>query len=133
MRTTSSRTGSGSAATSPRYPKSGRAGPGIPGGLLAGVGVAAGRLFAAYLVGYGAGRFWIEGLRIDPAHTAGLMRLNQWVALAAWLTGLVYLLAARGRKWDEPCPERAHNTTTGGHLTARETIDRDPHERHFRT
>lgn len=64
--------------------------------------LAAGRLFAAYLVGYGAGRFWIEGLRIDPASSFGGLRLNQWVALAAVVGGGVYLVVTRGRKWDEP-------------------------------
>ena len=39
-----------------------------------------GRLFAMYVVGYGIGRFWIEGLRIDPAHELGGLRWNQWVA-----------------------------------------------------
>jgi prolipoprotein diacylglyceryl transferase len=63
--------------------------------------LAAGRLFAAYLVGYGLGRFWIEGLRIDPAHDLGGLRLNQWVALASVLAGAGYLLATHGRKWDE--------------------------------
>jgi prolipoprotein diacylglyceryl transferase len=51
-----------------------------------------GRLFAMYVVGYCAGRFWIEGLRIDPAKSGGGLRLNQWVALAAGVTALVYLL-----------------------------------------
>jgi prolipoprotein diacylglyceryl transferase len=51
-----------------------------------------GRLFAMYVVGYAAGRFWIEGLRIDPAHTAGGLRLNQWVALIVGLIALLYLL-----------------------------------------
>ena len=63
--------------------------------------LAAGRLFAVYLVGYGLGRFWIEGLRIDPAHDLGGLRLNQWVALTSVLAGSIYLLATHGRKWDE--------------------------------
>ncbi len=63
--------------------------------------LAAGRLFAVYLAGYGAGRFWIEGLRIDEAHVIGGLRLNQWVALAAVATGAAYLVATRGQKWDE--------------------------------
>ncbi len=50
-----------------------------------------GRLFAMYVVGYATGRFWIEGLRIDPAHTTGGLRLNQWVALAAGAVALLYL------------------------------------------
>jgi prolipoprotein diacylglyceryl transferase len=50
-----------------------------------------GRLFAMYVVGYAVGRFWIEGLRIDPAHTTGGLRINQWVAIVAAAAALLYL------------------------------------------
>jgi prolipoprotein diacylglyceryl transferase len=50
-----------------------------------------GRLFAMYIVGYAIGRFWVEGLRIDPAHTTGGLRLNQWVALITGAAALLYL------------------------------------------
>jgi prolipoprotein diacylglyceryl transferase len=63
-----------------------------------------GRLFAVYVMGYGIGRLWIEGLRIDTVQlddVAGL-RWNQWVALAAIVGGAAYLLATWGRKWPEP-------------------------------
>ncbi len=60
-----------------------------------------GRLMACYLVGYGIGRFWIEGLRIDPAHAGGGLRLNQWVALAAIASGVIWLLLTRGRMWPD--------------------------------
>ena len=63
--------------------------------------LAAGRLLGVYLIGYGTGRFWIEGLRIDPANSAGGLRLNQWVALGAITAGAIYLGVTRGRKWDE--------------------------------
>jgi len=63
--------------------------------------LAAGRLLGVYLIGYGIGRFWIEGLRIDPAHVIGGLRLNQWVALAAIAAGTIYLLLTWGKKWDE--------------------------------
>ena len=57
---------------------------------------APGRLMAMYVVGYGIGRFWVEGLRIDNAdHVAGL-RWNQWVALAAIVGGLVLPACSRG-------------------------------------
>ena len=58
-----------------------------------------GRLFALYLAGYFSGRFWIEGLRIDPTHTIGALRLNQWVALAVVIAALAFLAldAQRGR------------------------------------
>ena len=71
--------------------------------------LAPGRLLAVYAIGYGTGRFWIEGLRIDPAREVGGMRWNQWMALAAIAVGVVYLLATLGRKWDvepgDPGPE----------------------------
>ena len=40
-----------------------------------------GRLMAVYVLGYSIGRFWVEGLRIDPANQGGGMRLNQWTAI----------------------------------------------------
>ena len=83
--------------------------------------LAAGRLLGVYLIGYGTGRFWIEGLRIDPANSAGGLRLNQWVALAAVAAGAVYLVATRGQKWSErprsivensePTPQPANDPT----------------------
>ena len=51
-----------------------------------------GRLFAVYLGGYFAGRFWIEGLRIDPAHVVGGLRLNQWVAALVVVASVEFLL-----------------------------------------
>jgi prolipoprotein diacylglyceryl transferase len=49
-----------------------------------------------WLAGYGAGRFWIEGLRIEPAHHLGPLRLNQVVALGMLAAGLA-LVAWSGR------------------------------------
>jgi prolipoprotein diacylglyceryl transferase len=51
-----------------------------------------GRLFAVYVIGYGIGRFWVEGLRIDPADDFGGLRFNQWVALVAAVGAAAYLL-----------------------------------------
>jgi prolipoprotein diacylglyceryl transferase len=51
-----------------------------------------GRLMAWYLVGYWVGRFWIEGLRIDPAKSGGGLRLNQWTALIVGGGAAVFLL-----------------------------------------
>lgn len=68
--------------------------------------LAPGRLFAVYVLGYGVGRYWIEGLRIDSVQlddVAGL-RWNQWVSLAAIVGGAAYLLATRGRR-DEPATD----------------------------
>ncbi len=68
-----------------------------------------GRLMAVYVMGYGLGRFWVEGLRIDPADELGGLRWNQWVALAAVVGGALALVLTRGQKWpdtDEPVDGR---------------------------
>ncbi len=70
-----------------------------------------GRLFALYLAGYFAGRFWIEGLRIDPTHTIGALRLNQWVALIVVVTALGYLAVDARRHRDD---DRERDQPTGG-------------------
>lgn len=55
-----------------------------------------GRAFALYVMGYTAGRFWIELMRTDEAnHILGL-RLNVWTAGLVFLGALVYFLRARG-------------------------------------
>ncbi|MGI5292342.1 prolipoprotein diacylglyceryl transferase [Nonomuraea polychroma] len=63
-----------------------------------------GRLFALYVAGYTLGRFWIEGLRIDPvggvdhAVTFLGMRINQWTSIAVFVGALVYLWATRNKQ-----------------------------------
>ena len=71
---------------------------------------ARGRLMAMYVVGYGVGRFWVEGLRIDSADEIGPLRWNQWMALAAVVAGGIYLVATRGAV--EPLPTDAANDET---------------------
>lgn len=61
-----------------------------------------GSLFGLYVAMYGVGRFWIEGLRVDPADELGPFRWNQWVALAAIVVGLAAFFALRGRPDVEP-------------------------------
>jgi prolipoprotein diacylglyceryl transferase len=51
-----------------------------------------GRLMAVYVVGYSIGRFWVEGLRIDPANSGGGWRLNQWMAVVFLLLSGGYLV-----------------------------------------
>ena len=66
-----------------------------------------GRLFAMYVAGYGLGRFWIEGLRIDDAKEFGPFRLNQWMALVLIAGGLIYLCAdprPRARQYAKHAP-----------------------------
>lgn len=54
-----------------------------------------GGLMALYIAGYGIGRFWVEGLRIDEAKEFAGLRLNQWVALAAVLLAGAYVAWVR--------------------------------------
>ena len=55
------------------------------------------RLLACYVIGYGIGRFWIEGLRIDPTKEGGGLRLNQWMSIVLIVGGVAYLVWARLR------------------------------------
>ncbi len=64
-----------------------------------------GQLMVMYLMGYGVGRFWVEGLRIDPADEIAGLRLNQWVALAAVVVGAVVLAWMRRHPFPEPVPD----------------------------
>ncbi|HYN95663.1 MAG TPA: prolipoprotein diacylglyceryl transferase, partial [Pilimelia sp.] len=55
-----------------------------------------GRAFALYVMGYPAGRFWIEMMRTDPATEVLGMRLNVWTSVLVFLGGLIYFLRVRG-------------------------------------
>ena len=67
------------------------------------------RLFALYVGGYGLGRLWIEGLRIDDASVLGGLRWNQWVALAAIVGGALYLVLTSSQR---PIGEELHPQQT---------------------
>ncbi|RKN34579.1 prolipoprotein diacylglyceryl transferase [Micromonospora musae] len=55
-----------------------------------------GRAFALYVMGYTAGRFWIEMMRTDEANTILGVRLNVWTAGLVFLGALIYFLRVRG-------------------------------------
>ncbi|HEY0699209.1 MAG TPA: prolipoprotein diacylglyceryl transferase, partial [Micromonospora sp.] len=55
-----------------------------------------GRAFALYVMGYTAGRFWIELMRTDPATTFFGVRLNVFTAVLVFLGALAYFLLVRG-------------------------------------
>jgi prolipoprotein diacylglyceryl transferase len=55
-------------------------------------------LFALYVVLYCFGRFWIELLRVDPAHELAGLRLNAWVAALGAVVGLVWFLLSQARR-----------------------------------
>lgn len=50
-----------------------------------------GRMFAAYLMWYSFGRFFIEGIRLDPSDVFLGLRTNQWSAVIGFLIGLALL------------------------------------------
>ncbi|NBE83704.1 prolipoprotein diacylglyceryl transferase [Micromonospora rubida] len=55
-----------------------------------------GRAFALYVMGYTAGRFWIELMRTDEAtHILGV-RLNVFTAALVFVGALIYFLRVRG-------------------------------------
>ena len=54
-----------------------------------------GQVFLVYVALYTLMRFFIEGLRVDPARSAGGLRLNQWVAIAMFTAAVTALLPLR--------------------------------------
>lgn len=56
-----------------------------------------GRLLVWYAAGYTFLRFFVEGLRIDEAHHAGGLRLNQWVSIAVFASAVAFLMIDRRR------------------------------------
>ena len=56
-----------------------------------------GKFFGMYLIWYGVGRFFIEGLRVDPSLTILWWKTNQFAALLAIVLGLVIILVQRRR------------------------------------
>jgi prolipoprotein diacylglyceryltransferase len=57
----------------------------------------AGCTFAAYVFCYSLGRFFIESIRIDPAHEIAGLRVNQWVSLALISIAATVFLRLRAR------------------------------------
>ncbi|GAB3142295.1 prolipoprotein diacylglyceryl transferase [Micromonospora sonneratiae] len=55
-----------------------------------------GRAFALYVMGYTAGRFWIEMMRTDQANEILGLRVNVWTAGLVFLGALVYFIRVRG-------------------------------------
>jgi len=49
-----------------------------------------GQLFALYVVTYTFGRFWLEQLRIDDAKLVAGLRVNSWIAVAAFFGGIAW-------------------------------------------
>ena len=56
-----------------------------------------GRMFALYLMWYSFGRFFIEGIRLDPSDVVLGLRTNQMSALVGLLLGLALFMIQRAR------------------------------------
>jgi prolipoprotein diacylglyceryl transferase len=59
--------------------------------------LARGQVFLLYVLGYTAGRFWVESLRSDTANHVLGMRVNSWVAIAVFLAALAAFVRQRGK------------------------------------
>ena len=60
-----------------------------------------GRMFAAYLMWYSLGRFFVESIRLDPSDIFFGLRTNQISALAGILIGLALFMIQRARHTGE--------------------------------
>jgi len=57
----------------------------------------AGCIFAAYVFSYSLGRFFIESIRIDPAHNFAGLRINQLVSMGLVMVSALVFLRIRAR------------------------------------
>jgi prolipoprotein diacylglyceryl transferase len=64
-----------------------------------------GRLFALYVIGYTAGRAWIEALRIDDSRRLLGLRFNIWTSLAVGGFALAYFVWAGRRPSTGAAPQ----------------------------
>lgn len=75
-----------------------------------------GQVFGLYLMGYTAGRLWIELMRSDPANLILGQRVNTWVSILIFLLGVyVFWRASRHRNWapaKAPARERVVDNAT---------------------
>lgn len=56
-----------------------------------------GRMFGLYLIWYSTGRFFIEGMRLDPSDVILGLRTNQWSAILGFLVGLGIIVYQNSR------------------------------------
>lgn len=75
------------------------------------------RLFAVYVMGYTAGRVWIEYLRIDTVNDVLGLRLNVWTSLIVFLVAATYFVVT-GRRRSVP-DDRENLRRTGPHDVSR--------------
>ena len=87
----------------------------------------AGQLFAIYVMGYTAGRGWIEALRHDHAnHILGL-RLNDWTSILVFALGAAIFYARRNAHPDRPYRATEPSTQQAPPLTPAHKTSGGPH------
>ncbi len=81
-----------------------------------------GTFFGMYLIWYGVGRFFIEGMRLDPSFIFLGLRSNQLTALLAVLVGIAIIIVQRrrhvGLEKNVYLPGRTHPQEANERLTA---------------
>ena len=85
-----------------------------------------GHLFFVYVAGYATLRFFVEGLRIDPAKSAGGLRLNQWTSIVMVAVSVAVLVVWRPRS--TRTDEAGENVATSANSPAPDAT-RDPQAR----
>lgn len=58
----------------------------------------------------GTGRFLVEGLRIDYAHTIAGLRVNEWTSLVAFVVAMEFVVTGRDRPDSAPDIEASAGT-----------------------
>ncbi|MDY5589419.1 MAG: prolipoprotein diacylglyceryl transferase [Arcanobacterium sp.] len=61
-----------------------------------------GQVMAGYFMVYGFGRFWIEMIRTDFAHSFGGLRFNSWAALCVFIAGAIAMVLLSKLKRTQP-------------------------------
>ncbi|GAA4446931.1 prolipoprotein diacylglyceryl transferase [Phytohabitans houttuyneae] len=85
-----------------------------------------GRAFALYVMGYTAGRFWIELMRTDEANVIAGARVNVWVSVLVFLGALLYFVRTRGPQEflvPKDAPALAPVGAGGGDVSQRDVSD----------
>ncbi|MGA9748876.1 MAG: prolipoprotein diacylglyceryl transferase [Nocardioides sp.] len=95
-----------------------------------------GRAFALYVMGYTAGRGWIEYLRIDKVQENDVLglRLNVWTSIVVFLAALAFFLWSRRRHpgreeqvlRDGVTPAVDHDTAAGAEPVAENETEDEP-------
>ncbi|WP_407107155.1 prolipoprotein diacylglyceryl transferase [Rhodococcus aetherivorans] len=83
-----------------------------------------GRLFALYVAGYSAGRFFVELMRSDPATEIAGIRINSFTSAIVFVLAVAYVVFARkGREAPEELKSRHPHGATAAAADATATGD----------